>query len=147
MPDWGPGPNVGQCGDIEAPGTGTAKSGSPYEPLSKIAHLHRFKFNRPLGDRGPAEAFHLLRPNGGFRIPTRTLSTGATEPVRALADRYADPEAAEIMRRLANDYDKLAERAEQRTAAALNPLPSALGPFWRARFETRTIAIADPQRL
>ena len=46
--------------------------------------------------------------------------------MRAIADGHADKEAALIMYRLADDYDKLAERADRRTESGLERLPSAL---------------------
>jgi hypothetical protein len=46
--------------------------------------------------------------------------------MRAIADGYQSADAAETMRRLADDYDKLAERAEARTASGLGRLPSAM---------------------
>jgi hypothetical protein len=47
--------------------------------------------------------------------------------MRAIADGHRDKEAAQVMLRLADDYDKLAERAETRTASGLGRLPSAIG--------------------
>ena len=49
----------------------------------------------------------------------------ATE-MRALAATNSDVEAARIMYRLADDYDKLAERADVRASSGLGRLPSAM---------------------
>jgi hypothetical protein len=46
--------------------------------------------------------------------------------MRAIADGYHSEEAAKIMNRLADDYDKLADRAEIRAASGLSRLPSAI---------------------
>lgn len=46
--------------------------------------------------------------------------------MRATASGNDDVEAARIMNRLADDSDKLAARAEQRTASGLKSLPSAM---------------------
>jgi hypothetical protein len=46
--------------------------------------------------------------------------------MRVLADGYRDEEAASIMCRLADDYDKLADRADARSASGLSRLPSAM---------------------
>jgi hypothetical protein len=63
-------------------------------------------------------------------MPTRLNDTQhwrdrATE-MRALAATHSDVEAARIMCRLADDYDKLAERADVRAASGLSRLPSAM---------------------
>jgi hypothetical protein len=41
--------------------------------------------------------------------------------MRALADTMKDTEAIKIMRRLADDYDKLADRAQQRSGGGSVP--------------------------
>lgn len=46
--------------------------------------------------------------------------------MRILAEGHSDREAAAIMTRLANDYEKLADRAEMRTRNGLPRLPSAV---------------------
>jgi hypothetical protein len=46
--------------------------------------------------------------------------------MRRIADGYSNSGAARIMYRLADDYDKLADRADRRTASGLKPLPSAV---------------------
>jgi len=46
--------------------------------------------------------------------------------MRAIADGYSDNDLARLMRRLADDYDKLAARAEARTESGLRRLPSAM---------------------
>jgi hypothetical protein len=46
--------------------------------------------------------------------------------MRAIADGYQSAEAAQTMYRLADDYEKLAERAEARTQSGLKRLPSAI---------------------
>jgi hypothetical protein len=48
------------------------------------------------------------------------------DEMRALAAGYADKEAARIMKRLADDYDRLADRAQRRSESDLDRLPSAL---------------------
>jgi hypothetical protein len=53
------------------------------------------------------------------------VSAVVTAP-RAIADGYGDWEAVQVMRRLADDYDKLAERAEAMTERGLSRLPSAM---------------------
>jgi hypothetical protein len=45
--------------------------------------------------------------------------------MRALADGYADKEAARIMCQLADDYDKLADRAEERIHSDASLVPNA----------------------
>ena len=55
----------------------------------------------------------------------------ATE-MRTIADGYSDKEAAQVMLRLAADYDKLAERAEARSASGLSRLPSVMPKDTRA---------------
>jgi hypothetical protein len=45
--------------------------------------------------------------------------------LRLMADNYLDDSAAEILRRLATDYDQLAERAQDRTNDDIDlPTPS-----------------------
>jgi len=59
-------------------------------------------------------------PRPGFN-DAKAWRDGAGE-MRALADGYADKEAARIMLQLADDYDKLADRAEAR-AHSEEPIP------------------------
>jgi hypothetical protein len=43
--------------------------------------------------------------------------------MRALAERLGNPNAARLMHDLANDYDKLADRAEERANTPLHQAP------------------------
>jgi hypothetical protein len=49
---------------------------------------------------------------------------GRAAKMRAIADGYSNKEAADTMYRLADDYDKLAERAKRRSDSNLKALPS-----------------------
>jgi hypothetical protein len=46
--------------------------------------------------------------------------------MRVLSDEIKDPQAQRMMLKLANDYDKLADRAEDRAARNTAPGPSPL---------------------
>jgi hypothetical protein len=51
-------------------------------------------------------------PSGNINDPRRWRDRAAE--MRALANTMKDPETIAIMNRLADDYDKLADRAEER---------------------------------
>ena len=62
-------------------------------------------------------------PTGNINDPKHWRDRAAA--MRALAATMKDAEVILIMNRLADDYDKLAERAEQRARKKSDPSPPA----------------------
>jgi hypothetical protein len=56
----------------------------------------------------------------------KRLSARTQAKMRALSDEIKDPQAQPMMLKLANDYDKLADRTEDRAARDTAPGPSPL---------------------
>jgi hypothetical protein len=95
---------------------------SPAE--NKITNLRASVAERPLRSR-------LFGNSGAQSMPLQGLNDAKhwrdrAASMRVLSDQIKDPEAQEMMLKLANEYDQFADRAEHRAARdAARPSPRA----------------------